>query len=45
MRQAEEAAGFLEDVGEIAEPKAFADDVEKITMAAFGWVLLMLNST
>ena len=45
MRQAKEAAGLLEHVGEIAEPKAFSDDVEKITMAAFGWIGVMLNST
>jgi len=30
LRQAEEAPGFLEHVGEIAEPKAFADDVEEV---------------
>ena len=45
MRQAEEAAGFLEHVGEIAEPKAFADDVEEITVGAFGWILPFASGT
>ena len=34
LRQAEEAPGLFEHVGEVTEPEAFADDVEEITMAS-----------
>jgi len=45
LRQAEEAPGFLEHVGEIAEPKAVADYVEEVTVSSFRRIGVMLNST
>ena len=45
MRQAEEASGLLKHVGEIAEPKAFADDVKEVAVGSLGWIGVMLNST
>jgi hypothetical protein len=43
--QAKEAAGLLEHIGEVAESKAFADDVEEVTVSSFGRIGVMLNST
>ena len=34
MRQAEKAAGFLDDIGEVGEAAAFPDHVEQIAMLA-----------
>ena len=45
LRQAEEAPGLLEHVGEIAEPKAVADYVEEVTVSSFRRIGVMLNST
>ena len=43
-RQAEEAPRFVEDVGEIDEAAAFANDVEQIAMFARGGIGLMCTA-